>query len=80
MVSFPKVLADDDLPVLLQVTRAFLGQGDSMHNSAALLPELLVDGIRFLAYSGNADFMCNFMVNRFHYTFHVLFHSPLLRV
>jgi len=44
-----------------EVTRAFLGQGDSMHNSAVLLPELLSDGIRLLAYSGNADFMCNFM-------------------
>jgi cathepsin A (carboxypeptidase C) len=45
-----------------QVTRAFLGQGDSMRNSAALLPELLEHGVRILAYSGNADFMCNFMV------------------
>jgi len=44
-----------------EVTRAFLGQGDSMHNSATLLPELLADGIRLLAYSGNADFMCNYM-------------------
>ncbi len=33
-----------------------------MHNSAALLPELLEDGMRLLVYAGNADAMCNFMV------------------
>jgi len=46
-----------------EVTRAFLLQGDSVHNSAALLPELLSDGIRLLVYAGDADFMCNFMGN-----------------
>jgi hypothetical protein len=34
-------------------------KGDGMHNSAAVLPELLADGIRLLVYAGNADFMCN---------------------
>ena len=33
-----------------------------MHNSAALLPELLADGIRLLVYAGDADMMFNFMV------------------
>lgn len=30
-----------------------------MHNSAAVLPELLAAGVRVLIYAGNADFMCN---------------------
>lgn len=30
----------------LEVNKAFLGQGDSMHNSALLLPELLSNGVR----------------------------------
>ena len=29
-------------------------QGDGMHNSAALLPELINDGVRLLVYAGNA--------------------------
>ena len=44
------------------VTQAFFLQGDGMHNSAALLPELLEDGKRLLVYAGNADGMCNFIV------------------
>lgn len=46
----------------MQVYQAFFLQGDGMHNSAALLPELLEDGTRLLVYAGNADAMCNFMV------------------
>ena len=46
----------------MQVNQAFFVQGDGMHNSAALLPELLEDGKRLLVYAGNADGMCNFMV------------------
>ena len=46
----------------MQVNHAFFLQGDGMHNSAALLPELLEDGKRLLVYAGNADAMCNFMV------------------
>ena len=46
----------------MEVNQAFFGQGDGMHNSAALLPELLADGIRLLVYAGDADMMCNFMV------------------
>ena len=33
---------------------AFFGQGDGMKNSAALVPELLQDGVRVLIYAGNA--------------------------
>lgn len=29
-------------------------QGDGMHNAAALLPDLINDGIRLLVYAGNA--------------------------
>ncbi|KAH7924777.1 peptidase S10 serine carboxypeptidase [Leucogyrophana mollusca] len=35
--------------------------GDGMQNGAALLPELINDGIRLLIYAGNADLMCNYM-------------------
>ncbi|KZS93183.1 peptidase S10, serine carboxypeptidase [Sistotremastrum niveocremeum HHB9708] len=47
----------------MNVNQAFMAQGDGMHNSAALLPDLLADGIRLLVYAGNADFMCNFIGN-----------------
>ncbi|GAA5884563.1 hypothetical protein JCM6882_005300 [Rhodosporidiobolus microsporus] len=42
-----------------QVNQAFQFQGDVAHNTAALIPPLLEDGIRFLIYAGDADFMCN---------------------
>jgi len=38
----------------MKVNEAFMYQGDGMHNSAALLPELINDGIRLLVYAGNA--------------------------
>ena len=38
----------------MQVNQAFMFQGDGMHNSAALLPELLESGVRVLVYAGNA--------------------------
>ncbi|KAF8310383.1 alpha/beta-hydrolase, partial [Clavulina sp. PMI_390] len=41
----------------------FANQGDGMHNSAAVIPEMLEDGIRFLIYAGNADYRCNFIGN-----------------
>ncbi len=47
----------------MNINQAFLLQGDSMHDSAALLPELIEDGIRVLIYAGEADFMCNYMGN-----------------
>ena len=46
----------------MQVNQAFAMQGDGAHNSAALLPDLVEDGVRLLVYAGNADMMCNFMV------------------
>jgi cathepsin A (carboxypeptidase C) len=36
------------------VNRAFTMNGDAMHNSAALLPELVDGGVRLLVYAGNA--------------------------
>jgi len=49
----------------MQVNQAFLMQGDGMHNSAILLPDLINDGVRLLVYAGNADYMCNFIVRIF---------------
>ncbi|KAH9975097.1 serine carboxypeptidase [Lactifluus volemus] len=46
-----------------EVNQAFMFQGDGMHNSAVLLPELIHDGVRLLVYAGNADMMCNYMGN-----------------
>ena len=47
----------------MNINQAFLLQGDSMHDSAALLPELIEDDIRVLIYVGEADFMCNYIGN-----------------
>jgi cathepsin A (carboxypeptidase C) len=47
----------------MQVNQGFAFQGDGMHNSASLLPELINDGIRLLVYAGNADMMCNYIGN-----------------
>jgi cathepsin A (carboxypeptidase C) len=44
--------------VITQVNQAFLFQGDGMHNSALLLPELVNDGVRLLVYAGNAGTSC----------------------
>jgi cathepsin A (carboxypeptidase C) len=46
----------------MEVNQAFFKQGDGMHNSAALLPEIIDDDIKLLVYAGNADAMCNYMV------------------
>lgn len=43
----------------MQVNGQFMLQGDSIQNSAKLLEPLLADGVRVLAYAGEADFMCN---------------------
>lgn len=37
-----------------EINQAFMYQGDGMHNSALLLPELIDDGVRLLVYAGNA--------------------------
>lgn len=38
----------------MNVNQAFFTAGDGSKNSAALLPEMLSDGIRLLIYAGNA--------------------------
>ncbi len=40
-----------------KVYESFFSQGDGMHNSAALLPELINDGIRLLVYAGDAGWL-----------------------
>ncbi|KAG9311668.1 Alpha/Beta hydrolase protein [Chiua virens] len=47
----------------MAVNQAFTFQGDSMHNTPALLPPLINDGVRLLVYAGNADMMCNYIGN-----------------
>ncbi|KAH6919173.1 carboxypeptidase C [Coprinopsis sp. MPI-PUGE-AT-0042] len=47
----------------MEVNQAFTMNGDGMHNSALLLPELINDGVKLLVYAGNADMMCNYMGN-----------------
>ncbi|EPQ32119.1 uncharacterized protein PFL1_00316 [Pseudozyma flocculosa PF-1] len=42
----------------MDINKNFLLQGDSMHDSSALLPELIEDGIRLLIYAGETDSMC----------------------
>lgn len=39
----------------------FYEQGQAMRNSAALLPELINDGIRLLVMAGDTDWICNYM-------------------
>lgn len=38
-------------------------QGDSMHDSAKVLPEMIEDGIRLLVYAGEWDAMCSWPAN-----------------
>ena len=38
-------------------------QGDGMHNSGLLLPQLVNEGVKLLVYAGNADSMCNYIGN-----------------
>ncbi|KAF8655864.1 hypothetical protein AX16_002947 [Volvariella volvacea WC 439] len=47
----------------MEVNQAFTFQGDGMHNSARLLPELINNNVRLLVYAGNADMMCNYLGN-----------------
>lgn len=47
----------------MDINKNFLFQGDAMHNSALLLPELIEDGIRLLVYAGVHDLMCNVLGN-----------------
>jgi cathepsin A (carboxypeptidase C) len=43
--------------------QGFMFQGDSMHDSALVLPEMIEDGVRLLVYAGEYDAMCNWMGN-----------------
>ena len=47
----------------MQINQAFTMQGDSMHNSALLLTDLVNDGVRLLIYAGNADYMVRLSVH-----------------
>ncbi|CEH18359.1 Serine carboxypeptidases (lysosomal cathepsin A) [Ceraceosorus bombacis] len=47
----------------MEVNQAFMFQGDGMHNSAAVIPGLIEDGVRVLVYAGVADYMCNYIGN-----------------
>ncbi|CAO1629228.1 unnamed protein product [Jaminaea pallidilutea] len=47
----------------MQINQGFLLQGDSMHDSSALLPPLIEDGIRVGIYAGVADAMCHWVGN-----------------
>jgi len=47
----------------MAINQAFMMQGDSMHDTPLLLPDLINDGIRLLVYAGNADMMCNYIGN-----------------
>jgi hypothetical protein len=38
-------------------------QGDGMHNSGALLPEMVNNGIRLLLYAGEADMRKSLLTN-----------------
>ena len=55
----------------MNVNQAFTMNGDAMHNSALLLPELIEDGIRLLVYAGNAGELCSF------FSFSVWFYERL---
>ena len=44
-----------------EVNAAFHKRGDSARNSAALLPELIADGVRLLVYAGVMGAFCPFM-------------------
>lgn len=57
----------------MEVNQAFAMQGDGMHNSASLLPELVNDGVRLLVYAGNAGmFIALFLYSTSN---RVLFHA-----
>lgn len=48
----------------MQVNMKFMLQGDWMKPFHLMVPPLLEDGIRVLLYSGDADFICNWMGNK----------------
>ncbi|KAF9121908.1 hypothetical protein BGW39_010158 [Mortierella sp. 14UC] len=48
----------------MQINMRFMLQGDWMKPFHLMVPPLLEDGIRILLYSGDADFICNWMGNK----------------
>ncbi|KAF9583969.1 hypothetical protein BGW38_007971 [Lunasporangiospora selenospora] len=48
----------------MQVNFNFMLQGDWMKPFHRMVPPLLDDGVRILLYSGDADFICNWMGNK----------------
>ncbi|THH01381.1 hypothetical protein EW026_g1309 [Hermanssonia centrifuga] len=73
---------DPSLPFDLvnwEINKIFTDSGDIMRHSAALLPELINDGIRLLVYAGMADIACDYMgneawVDKLEHIFHEEFH------
>lgn len=47
----------------MQINQNFMFQGDSMHSSAVVLPEMIEAGVRLLVYAGEYDAMCNWFGN-----------------
>ncbi|CAH7682581.1 carboxypeptidase Y [Phakopsora pachyrhizi] len=45
------------------VQSAFLSAGDASHNAAILVPKIVSSGVRFLAYVGEEDYICNYVGN-----------------
>lgn len=45
----------------MDINRQFLMTGDSQHNSAMLLPDMLAAGVRVLIYAGVEDAMCKLL-------------------
>ncbi|GFZ51462.1 carboxypeptidase C [Saitozyma sp. JCM 24511] len=45
----------------MQINQNFLLQGDGVHDTASLLPELVDAGLRVLIYSGEADMLVNYI-------------------
>jgi len=64
----------------MTVNAAFYNQGQAVRNSEALLPKLVNDGVRLLAFAGNTDWLCNYMgverwMERLEHKFHSEFAS-----
>ncbi|PPQ72306.1 hypothetical protein CVT24_004583 [Panaeolus cyanescens] len=53
-----------DKPVVscnMNIAKEFLKNGDGMHHTALLLPDLVNADVRLLVYAGDADMICNYM-------------------
>ena len=47
------------------VNQDFRLTGEFYYSTAPLLPELVNNGVRLLVYSGNTDYLCNYIVRAF---------------